>query len=86
VAESANDLANSQLKAFGKGFQVHIVAISMHGTTTVEHTFCELEKVLAKNEVPFNKLVCSVTDGSPAGTRSKNGTVGKLNEKRGGKN
>lgn len=77
MAESVNDLANSQFKAFSKQFQVHTVAISMHGTTTVEHTFCELEKVLSKNEVILYKLVCSVTDGSLAGTRFKNGTLGK---------
>jgi hypothetical protein len=86
VAESVNDLANSQLKAFRKEFQVHAVAISVHGATIVEHTFGELEKAFEKNEVSLNKLVCSVRDGSPIETSSKNGTVRKKNEKRGGKN
>jgi hypothetical protein len=55
--------------------------IPMHGTTTGEDIFCEVQTLLQKYELPLNELLCLVTDGVPELSGCNNVVVGKLNAK-----
>jgi hypothetical protein len=41
-------------------------SIPMHGTTTGEDIFCEIERLIQKYELLMKELVSTATDGGPA--------------------
>jgi hypothetical protein len=68
-------------------FQAHSVAIPVHGTAVVKDIFYESVEIIEKYELPLNKILCLVINGSPAVTDSKSGggVLGKLDEELGSK-
>jgi hypothetical protein len=53
----------------------------MHGNTTGEDIFSDVERQLQQYELPLNEILCLVTEGTPALSGCKNGVLGKLNVK-----
>ena len=86
--ESTDLTSTSQLLIFIRGVNLDFEiteqlasVCSMHGTTTGEDLFLEIEKILQCYSLHWNKLQCITVDGGKNMARLKKGLVGRIMSK-----
>jgi hypothetical protein len=86
--ETTDNANTAQLAVFIRGVSENceiieelLALVGMHGTTTGEDIFNELDKIIKKYDLPYNKLSGISTDGAPAMVGAQKGVIALIKKK-----